>query len=74
MTDEVRTLTELDSLDTKEVVAGYMCGNAREPFPENPSKSFIHGWLNSQVDRGRVAISDAQRELVRAYVRRGKLG
>lgn len=74
MTDEVRTLDELDSLDAAEIVRGYCEGLDGKPFPEAPSKGYIHGWLNSQVDKKRVAASDAQRELVHAYVARGKLG
>lgn len=69
-TDEVKTLAELRGLDSDEMVRGYITGFDRNAiFPvDGGNKSFIHGWLNGQVDCGRLQSSDAQRELARLIV------
>ena len=60
---EIDTPEKLAELDQQEIVAGYLAGMEDEHVPLSKSVSFYHGWLNAQVDRGRVRLSDAQRKL-----------
>jgi hypothetical protein len=49
----VTTTAELDSLDSAEIVEGYLDGLAdpdNEPG-DNRSKSYWHGWRNGSLDR-----------------------
>lgn len=67
---EVDTLEKLAELDGAEIVRGYFAGLDDPSVPVNESKSFYHGWLNAQVDKGRMKISVAQQRLAREYVER----
>lgn len=67
---EIDTLEKLAELDSDEIVRGYMAGLDDATVPIAESKSFYHGWLNAQVDRGRMQSSEAQRRLAYEYVRR----
>ena len=66
---EVTTLEELATLDSDEIMRGYMHKGLP---PDGASRSFIHGWLNAYADAGKVASSGAQRKLAREYVSRMK--
>lgn len=68
---EVETLEELAALDSDEMVRGYNCGYEAGRPPEGASRSFMHGYLNGQADRGRFAITPAQRKLAHLWVNRG---
>ena len=70
---EVDTLEKLASLNQADIVRGYLVGfdkvhGAEIPIGEN--RAFLHGWLNAQVDRGRMKSSSAQMKLAAAYVAR----
>jgi hypothetical protein len=67
----VTSLEELDSLDENELLAGY--SSPADEVPIGKSKAYVHGWLNRQVDRGLLPISDAQKQLVMLVVDRGHL-
>lgn len=70
---EVDTLEKLAELDQDEIVRGYLFGFDKKNgmlLPMEESKSFYHGWLNAQVDRGRMKSSAAQINLAYEYVRR----
>ena len=41
--------------------------------PVGKSKSYYHGWLNAQIDRGRMKSSEAQRRLAHEIVHRRKV-
>lgn len=69
---EVDTLAKLDELDGVEIMRGYLAGTKDATIPVGESKSFYHGWLNAQVDAGRMKISVAQQRLAREYVARGR--
>lgn len=65
----IKTKAELDLLDEQEMVSGYLHGLHCPDEPgSDKSRSFWHGWRNAQVDRGRVAIDDAQMMLAREIV------
>ena len=63
---EISTLEELAELDGDEIVLGYTEGYDDPKVPIGKSRSYYHGWLNAQVDRGRMKASEAQRRLVGA--------
>lgn len=65
----VETLDDLSTLDTAEVVEGYLDGlkAAAEPG-NNRSRSYWHGWRNGVVDGGFRQIDEAQRRLAREVV------
>lgn len=67
---EIDTREKLAELDQAEIVRGYLAGWDDPTVPIAESKSFYHGWLNAQVDRGRMKSSDAQRKLVHEIVNR----
>lgn len=70
---EVDTLEKLAELDQDEIVRGYLDGFDKihgHEVPIGKSKSYYHGWLNAQVDRGRMKSSDAQRSLAHEIVHR----
>lgn len=72
---EVDTLEKLAELDQDEIVRGYLAGFDRRDgmdVPIGKSKSFYHGWLNAQVDRGRMKSSAAQQKLAREIVMRNR--
>ena len=69
---EVDTLEKLAELDEAEIVRGYKAGWDDPMVPIAESKGFYHGWLNAQVDRGRMKSSEAQRRLAYEYVRRSR--
>lgn len=65
----VTTKAELSALDSGEMVEGYRAGldNAPEPGSDK-SKAYWHGWRNGMVDRGYMAMDDAQAMLAREVV------
>lgn len=67
---EVSLLDQLREMVEAEIVAGYRAGWDDSTPPSGKSKSFIHGWLNAQVDRGRMQPSEAMRRLAAEYVGR----
>jgi hypothetical protein len=70
---EIDTLEKLAELDEDDIVRGYRVGFDKKDgmlLPMGETKSFYHGWLNAQVDRGRMKASAAQVSLAYEYVRR----
>lgn len=67
----VRTLEELDQLNTDEIVEGYFDGRDGDVIScgDNRSKSYWHGWRNGRADAGRATVDDAQRQLAHEYVK-----
>ena len=71
----VTTLEELAALDEDAILAGYRAGFAGpDGMPDYTRKdqAYWHGYLNAEVDRGRVPISNEQAQLARAYVARSR--
>jgi len=57
-------------LDDDDCLAGYRAGLDGEPEPgSDKSRSFLHGWRNGMVDKGRLPISAEQVEYAASYVR-----
>lgn len=65
----VRTLQDLMTLDSAEIVSGYSSGRAGDKEPTNCTRSFWHGWRNGTVDSGRRKIDEAGRQLASEVVK-----
>lgn len=46
----VATRADLETLDSGDIVEGYLDGLNNEPCGDNRSRSFWHGWRNGMVD------------------------
>lgn len=65
----IRTVAELDALDSTEIMEGYFDGFDGELEPgDNRSLSYWHGWRNGAVDGGHREKDDAQALLAREVV------
>ena len=66
----VKTVEDLNRLDEKEIVAGYMdgIGGVNDEPGSDKSRSYWHGWRNAMTDRGMTQCDDAQRMLSREVV------
>lgn len=65
----VTTLADLDTLDTAEIVEGYLSAERGDPEPgENRGRAFWHGWRCRQMDYGELKSDDGHRRLVAEYV------
>lgn len=70
----VTCLSELELLNSNEIVEGYLAGFKGDPEPgSDKSKSYWHGWRNGHVDGGHGPIDHAQCELAREFVHRQKV-
>jgi len=66
----VTTLEDLESLNSDEIIEGYMEGRNGDPEPgENRGRSCWHGWRNGMIDSGRMEKDAAAAELARLVVR-----
>ena len=73
--EPVAYLETLDSLDERDVIAGYFAGkdgDGHEPSPEM-NRSYWHGWKCGMADSGRYTPDETHRQLIRLYIQRGKL-
>lgn len=62
---------DLDVLDDADCVAGYRAGLNDAPEPgSDKSKSYWHGWRNGMMDKGRLPIDGAARNLAHEFARR----
>lgn len=59
----VTTVEDLNSLDGKEVVEGYLDAFDGWPCGENRSRAYWHGWRNGRLDAGLAEKDSAQAEL-----------
>lgn len=65
------SVRDLDVLDEADCVAGYLAGLDDAPAPgSDKSKSYWHGWRNGMMDKGRLPIDGAARNLAHEFVRR----
>lgn len=71
--EPVTTLEELDSLDSNQIVAGYMAGRKGYPEPQqSEGKAVWHGWRNGMIDTKRLPADEAYYSLARLIVARTK--
>lgn len=68
--DEIDSLAKLAELNEAEILEGYRWGWRNREVPIGKSKSFMHGWLNSQVDCGHMKGSAASQRLAYEFVNR----
>ena len=67
----VQTLEELDGLDERDMMHGYLAGYRGAPEPSiEMNRAYWHGWRNGMVDGGRMAKDEAQAILARRLVAR----
>lgn len=67
----VSNISELETLDEKEIVEGYLDGLKNEPKPSgNRSKSYFHGWRNGMIDIGKIPHDKFSDNLVNQFVRK----
>jgi hypothetical protein len=64
----ITTLAQLNALDTDVVVEGYRAALHNTPDHTRREQAYWHGYLNGEVDAGRMPISKEQAELARAVV------
>jgi hypothetical protein len=73
--EPVRTVADLNALDTAEMVAGYWDARAGDPEPgDNRSRCYWHGWRNGAVDGGHRKKDDAQAALAAEVVAANRRG
>ena len=66
----ISSARELEVLDEADCVAGYRAGLDGSPEPgSDKSKSYWHGWRNGMMDKGRLPIDGAARNLAHEFVR-----
>lgn len=66
---EVATVQDLNNLDEKEMVAGYLAGINNDSQPgSDKSRAYWHGWKNGMCDKGRMVPTDIHRGLVMQIV------
>jgi hypothetical protein len=68
---EITTSAEADALDSDQVVAGYRAGWRDQPNYTRTEQAYWHGYLNGQVDSGRMEASPAQRAVAKDAVANG---
>jgi hypothetical protein len=67
--EPVRTMADLELLDEKQIVEGYLSAERGDPEPgPNRGRSFWHGWRNRMIDLGELPGDDASRSLAREYL------
>lgn len=67
--EPVRTKADLDTLDTADVIEGYMAAERGDPEPgPNRGRAYWHGWRNRMIDMGELPVDDASRQLVREFL------
>lgn len=70
----VLTSADLMTLDSAEIVEGYMDGRDGDPEPgNNRGRSYWHGWRNGMVDSGRMEKDEAMAALAHDYAPGGRM-
>ena len=63
--------SQLNLLNDKEVIEGYMYGRVGNPEPDlSYSYSFWHGWKNGATDGGYRPLDQSSAELARDFINR----
>lgn len=69
--EPVRTLTDLDQLNSDEIVDGYRAAQRGDPEPgQNRGRAYWHGWCNRMRDMGELPTDEASMSLAYEYVHR----
>lgn len=66
----VATKADLETLDERDMIAGYLAGSGGDTSEPGSDKSrgYWHGWRNAMVDRGHAQIDNEQCQLAREVV------
>lgn len=71
--EPVRTLADLDTLDSADIGEGYSTAQRGDPEPgENRGRAFWHGWRNRMIDYGVLANDAASQQLAHEYIERSR--
>lgn len=74
MFKKILTKEQAQELDEELCVKGYLTGlKDWQPDYTQKEQAYWHGYLNGQVDCGKLPISDEQRALARDWVAKGKM-
>ena len=69
--EPVRTLAELDELDKRDILEGYLSAERGDPEPgPNRGKAFWHGWRNMMMDLGAIKMDRAALRLAGEWLER----
>ena len=69
--EPVRTLADLDLLNEREILEGYLSAERGDPEPsENRGRAFWHGWRNRMIDYAELPNDEASQALCREYLAR----
>lgn len=72
--EPVRTLADLESLNSDEILEGYLSADRGDPEPgENRGRAYWHGWRNRMIDLHVIQPDDASRNLVREVLASNRL-
>jgi hypothetical protein len=65
----VATVTELNSLDETDMIAGHLSAERGDPEPgPNRGKAFWHGWRTRMMDLHEIPIDEKHRKLVKEWI------
>lgn len=68
----ITTKEQVDTLDQDLLVKGYLAGLHSAPNYTQKDQAYWHGYLNGQVDAGKLPASLEQHELARDIVKKMK--
>ncbi len=72
--DPVLTVSDLDTLDRAEILAGYREFVSGDPEPgANRGRAYWHGWRNAARDHGQIPGDWAMAALIRDMIRCGRI-
>ena len=67
--EPVRTLADLQTLDERDIIDGYMSAQRGGPEPgPNRGRAYWHGWRNRMIDIGALKGDEACWNLAHEYV------
>lgn len=70
----VRTIADLETLDSDDITAGYMEWHAGDPEPgPNRGRAYWHGWRNAAIDHRAIEKDEAAAQLAYEVVKTGWL-
>lgn len=74
MFKEIVTKEQAEELDDELCVQGYLVGlKDQQPDYTQKDQAYWHGYLNGQVDCGKLPISDQQMNIAKDWVNKSKL-
>lgn len=69
----ITTKEQAEALDTNLCIEGYLAGLKSVPNYTQKEQAYWHGYMNGQVDSGKMTISEEQQMLASDYVRKARM-